>query len=382
MQMASNWVQKYITLANAKNIPNQFVTFLGMEFTNHHSGHFTCIFDGNQLPQDPLISYRLLGTPLELWGLLDDFIANTGSRALALPHHTVEEAFLQDWFYYNPKYVKIAEVTSTHGDSLYDPYHELSYRGMYGPPPHPINGCSIVDALKMGLKLSLYASSDGHDGHPGHTIAHTKANIAHQRPYTYWWTRFDKPYPGGLTAVYSTTLTRTSIFSQLENRFIYANSDFGRPIVNFTINGIGIGGNSTLSVINTSTPRNLQIFIAQDGAPASGYHKAASITDDWVPNWNAEVEIIKNGELIKTFNINTALARINFTDTELITGTSYGRESCIKIGDDYFLNEYSDNPLINPDDLHTSGADFYIIRIVGDNGRHTFIGPIWVESLT
>ncbi len=382
IQMADHWLEDYIKKTNEANQPGEFVTFLGMEFTNHKTGHYTCIFDGSQLPQDPLISSRKFKSPYELWNVLDNFNLNTGSRTLALPHHCVEERFLQDWSYYNPDYVKIAEVTSTHGDSLFDPHHELNYRGMYGAADSYINGSSIIDALKMGLKLSLYASSDSHDGHPGHTIAHTDAFIGHQRPMTYWLTRFDKPYPGGITAVYAPELTRSSIFSQLEDRFIYANSDFGRPIVNFTINGIGVGGNSTVQVADPNVFRDIDIFIAQDGAPASSYLTAASITDEWVPNWKAAVEIIKNGQLINTFFINSPLARINFLDTEPITGASYGRESCIQIGDDYFINEYSDNPLENPDELQTYGVDFYLIRIVCDNGRHTYIGPIWVESVT
>ena len=114
---------------------------------------------------------------------------------------------------------------------------------------------------------------------------------------------------------------------------------------------------------------------------------ASSITKQtkgrcWEPNWKAKVEIIKNGELLKTFIVNNPLVKLSYTDFESITGASYGRESCIKIGKEYFLNKYSENPLDDPDELQTNGVDFYLIRIVGDNGRHTYIGPIWVESLT
>jgi len=382
MMMSDNWVEKYITKTNEANVPGQFVTFQGMEFTNHDTGHFTCIFEGTTIPQDPLISSRIYKSPYVLWDELDKFTLSTGSRALALPHHCAEERFIQDWSYCNPEYVRIAEVTSTHGDSLFDPHHKLSYRGIYGAANHYINGSSIVDALKMGLKISLYASSDGHDGHPGHAIAHTGAYVGHQRPLTYWLTRFDKPYPAGITAVYAPDLTRSSIFTQLQNRFLYACSDFGRPIVNFTINGIGVGGDSTLIVADKNIPRDIEIFIAQDGSPGSDYYKPASIFEGWIPNWKAKVEIIKNGGLLQTFLINNPLAKLSYTDFEQITGISYGRESCIKIDDEYFLNEYSDNPISNPDELQTNGIDFYIIRVVGDNGRCAYIGPIWVESLT
>ena len=92
-------------------------------------------------------------------------------------------------------------------------------------------GYSITGALQMGLQFSLYASSDSHDGHPGHDLSRTRAFVGHQRPFTFWWTRFDKPYPGGLTAVYGRELTRLGIFSALQNRQLYAVSDHGRPLL-------------------------------------------------------------------------------------------------------------------------------------------------------
>ena len=76
--------------------------------------------------------------------------------------------------------------------------------------------------------------------------------------------------------------------------------------------------------------------------------------------------------------ISSPIANITILDTELITGTSF-TERCIQKSDgkDY-INKYSGNP-IDPNLLNTGGADFYIIRIVGDNGRYCYAGPIWVE---
>lgn len=207
--------------------------------------------------------------------------------ALALPHHTVVERFMQDWTYYNPRYVRIAEVTSTHGDNLYEPDHPLSYRGSTFPPPPGTKGCSITGALQMGLQLSLYASSDSHDGHPGHDLSRTRASIGHQRPYTFWWTRFDKPYPGGLTAVYSSELSRRGIFSALQNRQIYAVSDHGRPLLFLTINGVSVGGDSTVTLPGRDTPREIEVLLAQDGAPAAA---AGSLVEDNSSRWPAGLE--------------------------------------------------------------------------------------------
>lgn len=379
IQLSRNRMARYIKETNRAYRPGEFVTFPGMEYTNHNSGHYTCIFDGDRLPENPPIYAPYIGlgaalpTPFELWELLDEFTASTGARALALPHHTVTERFMQDWSYYNPRYVKIAEVTSTHGDNLYEPGHPLSYRGSTFPPPPGTRGCSITGALQMGLQLSLYASSDSHDGHPGHDLAHTGAWIGHQRPCTYWWTRFDKPYPGGLTAVYAAELTRREIFSALENRRLYAVSDHGRPLIFFTINGTGVGGDSTLRVEDRGTPRQIEVTVVQDGAPA------APVTGYRQPGWKAAVEIHKNGTLLASISVSKPFATVRFTDTEPVTGTSYGRENCVFREGAYYVNEYSDNP-VDPAALHTGGKDFYIVRIVAENGRHSYIGPLWVEA--
>ncbi|HOB86980.1 MAG TPA: DUF3604 domain-containing protein, partial [Bacillota bacterium] len=275
IQLGRNRIWRMVEEANKANTPGEFVTFLGMEYTNHNTGHYTCIFDGDELPTDPVINapYFSLSdkipTPNELWQVLDEFTEAAGCRALALPHHTVTERFMQDWTYYNPKYVKLAEVTSTHGDNLYEADHPLNYRGSTAAPPKGTRGCSITAALQMGLNLSLYASSDSHDGHPGHDLAHAGAWVGHQRPWTIWWTRFDKPYPGGITAVYTDDFSRQGIFSALENRSLYASSDHGRPLLFFYVNGRSVGGDSTLLVESPDTPREIRVFLAQDGAPAA-----------------------------------------------------------------------------------------------------------------
>ena len=363
---------------NTANDPQQFVTFHGLEWTNTQTGHYTCIFSGDELLKDPILSYLTLPTAEDLWNTLDEFTAATSSRALALPHHTTQKQYIQDWTYINPKYVKIAEVTSVHGECLFEQRHSLNYVGLIAPPPQYTNGSSIIDAFRMGYRMTLYASSDQHDGRPGHSISHTPAFVGHQRPYSLWHTRNEHPYPGGLTAVYASEITRDSIFSALERQVIFASSDHGRPLLNFSINGVTVGDDSILVVSDASTPREIQIILAQDGAPAATLHTAASVTDDWSPNWNAQIEIIKNGELLTSIAVDQPLVNITYVDSEVVTGTSYGPESCILVNGEYYINKYSDNP-IDPNTLNTGGVDFYLIRVVGDNGRMAYIGPIWVE---
>jgi hypothetical protein len=183
-------------------------------------------------------------------------------------------------------------------------------------------------------------------------------------------------------AIHTTELTRDSVFFGLENQRVYANSDHGRPYLDFTVNGTTVGDGSTFEVSITNAVREINIILAQDGAPAAGLRpKAASVTPDWVPNWNANIEIIKNGELLISIPVNNPLSSITVIDDSPIVGAAYGEQSCVQIDDQWFINSYSENP-IDPNILNTGGADFYIIRIVGENGRMTYAGPIWVEVST
>jgi hypothetical protein len=364
---------------NAAYDPGSFVSFQGTEWTQTSTGHYTCIFSGDKLPKNPSLSYMLEPTTADLWKVLDDFTNSTGCQALALPHHTTKLAYPQDWTYINPKYVKIVEVTSVHGESLFEQRDPRAIRPCGDAPPAYTPGTCIMDAFKMGYRMTMYASGDQHDGHPGHSLAHTEAYIGHQRPWTTWHNRISMDCPSGLTAVYAFNLTRNSVFNGLENQLIYASSDFGRPFIAFTINGTRVGDGSTLTVASASVTRQINIMIAQDGAPAANKRpQAASVTPDWTPNWNASVEVYKNGNLSASIPINTPLANLTIIDTAPITGTSYGVQNCVLINGKYYINIYSDNP-IDPSKLNTGGADFYLIRIVGQNGRTAYSGPIWVE---
>ncbi|MBD3353531.1 MAG: DUF3604 domain-containing protein [Candidatus Lokiarchaeota archaeon] len=362
---------------NNANMPNEFVVFQGLEWTQVADGHYSCIFSGNKLLSDPVVSFLTVPETEQLWNILDEFTAREGCRALALPHHPTKKAYIQDWTDMNPKYVKIAEVCSVHGDFLYEQRDSLNYRGAIDPPPKKQNGTSITDALIMGKNLTLYAASDVHDGHPGHSICHTDAFVGHQRPLSTWHTRNEHPYPGGITAVRAESLTRDSVFMGLENQKIYACSDHGRPYLEFSINGTSVGSGSTVYANNVDDEREINVFIAQDGGFAAKKHQDPIVGEDFVTNWGAKIEILKNGELWQSKEIDGPIFNWTISDNEPIAGANYGSQSCINRNGQYYINEYSTNP-VDPLELNTDGADFYIVRIVGNNGRHVYAGPIWV----
>ncbi|MHA2119138.1 MAG: hypothetical protein ACW98J_09470, partial [Candidatus Thorarchaeota archaeon] len=52
---------------NTANVPHQFVVFQGVEWTDTRTGHYTCIFSGNNLLKNPIPSYLTIPTPEGLW---------------------------------------------------------------------------------------------------------------------------------------------------------------------------------------------------------------------------------------------------------------------------------------------------------------------------
>ncbi len=379
--------ENYKSVTANAYVPSEFVSLYGAEWTSNYviqpllfvptpiasGGHYTCVFSGDDLP---LFSAITENTIDDLWSVLDDFTSSSGARALAIPHHTIRSMFIQDWTLMNPDYVKLVEVTSVHGECLFD--NELNYRGSVDLPATRVRGSSVIEAINMGYRMTFMANGDNHDGHPGHSISHTRASIGHQYPFTIYNARNGHPYPGGITAVYATSLTREGVFTGLENGRVYATSDHGRPVLEFSINGESVSYNSTVMVPMPTSARNISIFIAQDSAPAAGLNQAATAGTNWIPDWTATVEIIKNGELWQTVEISTPTSRIFVSDDSALTGIEY--DGCIQ-GEDgnYYINDHSSNP-IDPSTLNTGGMDYYTVRIVSENGRSSYIGPIWVTS--
>lgn len=371
---------------NRANEPGKFVAIQGVEWTSgsapHVSydnwGHLTWIFSGSELAH---ISADIQKTPEDLWTEIDRFTSTTGSMALAFPHHTVVKQFIQEWpicFDY-PNYIRLGEVFSIHGSSLVNPHSPWSVVGAVDAPSYRINGSSVNEALMMGLRLSLVANGDSHDGKLGHSLSHTRAFIGHQYPYTYLLSRVSKIYPSGVTGAFVSELTREGVFDAYYSRRVISNSDFGRPYIQFSINNVIVGqDDSTVFVSNATSNREIKVLLAQDGAPQSAMLQAAS---PWLgdPDWGTTVQIFKNGFLWREQFIDVPVTELTFNDNSTITGASY--DGSILINGEYYVNEESETP-INPASLNTNGVDYYFIRILCSRGRVTAIGPLWVESLT
>ena len=215
------------TIRNAArdyNNAGNFVAFLGWEWTNESRGHKHIIY-----PTDIGEPYGFKNHPLptDLWRALE------GQRALTIPHHIAWGSRKVDWTYRNDEFQPLVEIYSQHGanEFLLNP---LDHQYSSGRAP----GHYVRDALAMGHKLGILASSDDHFGYPGNG---------------WMWapTALDSTARGtGLTGVYANDLSRESVYAAIKARRVFGTTDH-RTIVDFKVNDAWMGS----EIISDSIPK-------------------------------------------------------------------------------------------------------------------------------
>jgi len=115
---------------------------------------------------------------------------------LMIPHHT--KAFM-NWDHHDPHLEPVVEVYSSWGSS--EEHGSDLWQKMSVP------GASVHDALRRGFRLGMVAGGDICPW-PGRSHPGTVHSLA--------------PYPGGLTAVFASELTREAVFDAIRSRRCYA----------------------------------------------------------------------------------------------------------------------------------------------------------------
>lgn len=192
----------------------EFVTFLGWEWTNDDEGHKHILYpdiEGTPFP------YTLYPTAIDLWNALD------GKPALTIPHHVAWERRKVDWTRRNDRYQRVVEIFSQHGANEYykNPLDHFKEK-------ERAKGHYVRDALAMGHKLGILASSDGHFGYPGNGWMIGPTSLDSTSRAT------------GLVGIYSKKLTRKAIFDAIVSRRVYGTTDH-RTILSFKVNGEWMG---------------------------------------------------------------------------------------------------------------------------------------------
>jgi len=360
-----NVFQNYIQITNDFNEPGKFATIVAMEWTPNFivqgkslaRGHLNFYFKGDDMPYFSTFTHL---TPDDLYDYIKE---NSDDDFISWGHHTNIGQFGSDFGFYDEDINRLIEICSVHGscethgdDNLYHPANEIQD-----------DGFSVRDALKMGRRFGIMASSDTHDGRLGHSIVHTKASAYNQYPYTLAGYRLYHKYPGSITGVFTSKLDRKHVFDALYSRSCMASTWINRHYIDFTINGLSVGVNDSIVVVpDANSNRSINIIACSDGVSM----------DPGNPTKIDNIKIYKNSELWKTYkDINKHVFPITINDTETITGTEY--DGCIKRDGKWYIHEQSMEP-VDPDELKTD-MDYYYIRMVDTSGGAAWIGPIWVD---
>ncbi len=227
-------------LVREVRIPGKFIPFLAFEW------HSTAYGDHNVYYLKPEGEIVKANSIEELRDKMK------GEHALIIPHHI---AYLPgsrgiDWdhFIESPK-SPFVEVYSYHGCSVTDtsPYPYLREMG-----PRSFEG-TVEAGLKRGFKFGFIASTDNHYGYPS-------------------------SYGEGLMAVYANELTPESLWEAFKARRVYAVTG-DRIIIDFNVNNAFMG-----QELSDGNKRVINLSIMGEGFLDC-------------------VDLIKNGYLIKRFNL-------------------------------------------------------------------------------
>ncbi len=360
--------QDYVDTTNRFNEAGRFATIVALEWTPLLAtardylctSHVNFYMSGDSVPY---ISTFDQHTPYEAYEAVR---AATNDPFMAWTHHVTRDEYPSDFGFYNETLNTMAEVYSCHGSGEFQ--DSLNLYPMVHGLDESHHGYSVNDALRMGRRFGIMASSDSHDGNPGHDLLHTSARTLTQQPYTFSAYRYGVVQPGGLTGVLAANLSRASVFEALQSRAAIATTWINRPFVNFSVNGVSVGDqNSTVLLGEPVVPRSVKVLVAIDGL---AYTAGTTVTI-------ANITIFKNSEPWRSIAPGGVMVNWTVMDDAPVTGTSY--DHCVQKADGlWYVNERSLVP-VDPASLNTAGMDYYYVRVTDSLGGAAWMGPIWVS---
>ncbi|GIW40232.1 MAG: hypothetical protein KatS3mg076_0809 [Candidatus Binatia bacterium] len=186
--------------------PGRFVALVGFEWTSWIHGHRHVLYFGGE--------EKILGSlderyerPEGLWSAL------RGKPVVTVAHHSAGGPIATNWSIPpDPVLEPVTEIVSVHGVSEAPDVASVIY--------DPVPGNFVRDALDRGYRLGFVGSGDSHDGHPG--LVHLAGPS------------------GGLAAIVTEELTRSSILEALRRRRVYATNG-PRAVLRVSLDGRPMG---------------------------------------------------------------------------------------------------------------------------------------------
>jgi len=223
------------------NIPGQFVTISGYEWSSLRQGHRNIYWAPGETAR--LYPYSEVPTAEELQQALGE------SRCLVIPHHSawrfMHANIPYNWGDPGWEQQRLVEIYSKHGssDHFHDPYpihHDETpfFVYLFGAKSNRAyegSGSYVREALAKGYRFGFIGGSDSHWARGGRAFG----------------TGVTRDYKPGLQAVYAPELSRESLFEAMWQRHTYATTG-ARILVDFRVNGhlmgseISSGGKSPL----------------------------------------------------------------------------------------------------------------------------------------
>jgi hypothetical protein len=353
------------------NDPGEFVTLMAYEWTKqpNQGGHVNVYFDD----PDHAALFDSMAEETDSYGKLFDrlraFNGDGPGEAIAVPHHPAESMYPFDFSAvdYDDEVAPLVEVYSQWGSSE-RPGHEGNRfplemgQGEVGEPGH-----YVQDALRMGHRVGMMASADYHGPHPGHSLIHARPHLPSLSDWrdaglgwsNVWRIWDEASYPGGLVAIRAPELSREAVFDALRSRRVYGTTQPNRILVEFAVNGVGVGENdSTVTVEEPSAERTVTCEVAGD-APLESVTVVKN-TDPWA-TWEREGASRDDGRLWAgnpdadpgAVDLDALTRSCSWADTEPVEGMRFDAD-------------------------RDSDADAYHLRVRQTDGGTAWAGPIWV----
>ena len=297
------------------NEEDRFTTFLGFQWEGEPGVEGNRLFVFNK-DSKPIV--RKKETKASLKKLYKGY---SPKEMIAIPTFTMGKGLHYNFKDFDPDYERVVEIYNSWGSSECTEKEgntlPIDCQGKKGVKETPEG--SIQKALEKGHRFGFVGGGLDDRGY-----------------YAPFFEGGQEQYPPGLTAIIGPNFNRSSLFEALYNRSCYATT--GEKI----ILGFELAQNSMGSELSTATKPGLQVCRHLSGFVAG----SAPIT---------KVEILRNGEVVKTFEADSN--QIDFSYDDL--------ESLAKIA------------LPGKD----KGAPFvyYYLRVTQEDGHMAWSSPIWVD---